>query len=55
MLDLLIPRVPHTFDDGITHDINAQCTMFVEDPEMTRENLLAERELKAYLESKEIP
>ena len=55
MLDLLIPRVPHTFEDGITHDINGECTMFVEDPEMTRENLLAERELKAYLENKEIP
>lgn len=28
ILDLLIPRVPHTFTDGITHDINAECAMF---------------------------
>ena len=52
MLDMLIPRVPHTFEDGITHDINGECTMFAEDPERTRENLLAERELKAYLEDR---
>lgn len=28
MLDMLIPRAPHTFDDGITHDINGECAMF---------------------------
>jgi hypothetical protein len=31
MLDMLIPRVPHTFSDGITHEINGECAMFVLD------------------------
>jgi hypothetical protein len=28
VLDILIPRVPHTFGDGITHEINGECQMF---------------------------
>lgn len=34
MLDTLIPRVPHTFSDGITHEINGECSMFVARPGM---------------------
>jgi len=28
MLDYLIPRVDHTFQDGTTHKINGECVMF---------------------------
>lgn len=28
ILDFLIPRIDHTFSDGITHKINGKCVMF---------------------------